>query len=85
MSLSLPSLFLFVPASLDGDTADDSMMDGVIKCGVMGDGVKAGDFTVGNIIGDSVKTGNIASNEQWNCVSVLSEDVYNCNILLLIL
>ena len=61
------------------------MMDGVTKGGVMDDGVKTGDFTVGVIVGGSVKTGNIASNEQWNCVSVLSENVYNCNILLLIL
>ena len=60
MSFSLPSLFLFVPASLDGDTADDPMMDDVNKGGVMDDGVNTG----GSTVGDSVKAGNIASNEQ---------------------
>ena len=36
-------------------------------------------ITVVGVIEGSVKGGTIASNEQWNCVSVLSEDVYNCN------
>ena len=51
----------------------------------MGDGFKTGGITVVGVIEGSVKGGTIASNEQWNCVSVLSEDVYYCNLLLLIL
>ena len=51
----------------------------------MGDGFKTGGITVVGVIEGCVKTGTIASNEQWNCVSVLSEDVYYCNLLLLIL
>ena len=38
-------------------------MNGLNKGGVMDDGVKAGGFTMGGIIGGSVRTGNIASYE----------------------